>query len=105
MTLQATLPAALRRPRTHAPHATRTEGSSIGTMWFGLATGARPCPCPSAAHALPRPFPDLIASHPSKTFTAFVVDRNHSAVKALKQGDERICYEPESAPPVDSDLI
>lgn len=52
-----------------------------------------------------RPFPELIASHPSKTFKAFIVDKSHPAAKALKQGDERICYEPESEPPVESDLI
>ena len=51
------------------------------------------------------PFPDLIGSHPSKTFKAYKVGKNHPAVKALKQGDDRICYEPESEPPVDTDLI
>lgn len=51
-----------------------------------------------------KPFPSLIASHPSKTFKAFIVDRGHEAVKALRQGDERICHEPDYDAP-SADLI
>ncbi len=52
-----------------------------------------------------QPFPDLIGSHPSKTFKAFMVDRDHPAVQALRQGDERICHEPDYEAPAESDLI